>query len=248
MKFLKCLVLSVVLALAGCNSPAPTVRTPDGPTMFTPQQKATHMIRLMRGRDDGGICTGTAIGVHALLTATHCNDSGEGDGVRLDQSLRIYHIQKVLTDDRDHDIYLIDGPELVNTIEYKVRQTVIGEHVYLWGNGGGEYPARKLEGKSFPSKDPSDVDEQQGQAYFTMPVIGGDSGSVVFADDDFIVAVTTYSYIDRKKKEHYTIDFTPNFTPEQIEQAKSYVPVAFVEKKIVKKPERQMTLMDLLGR
>lgn len=203
---------------------------PQPPTPISIQQHATHRLGFIRKGQDVGFCTGTAIGPHAILTATHCrHDISE---IHLDLSTKTYNIMKVLTDDRDHDIYLIDGSPLDYLVEYKVREALVGEPVFLYGNGGAQYPSRKLEGRTIDFEDPSDVDARQGEAVFSLPVIPGDSGSAVFASDGSIVAVTTYAFGKDtpwyqfwvNERDSFSVDFAPNFSPEQIAYATSYVP------------------------
>lgn len=146
--------------------------------------------------------------------------------------LNDYHIQKTLTDDRDHDIYLIDGPPLHDFVEYKVRPAKPWEHVHLYGNGEGEYPAHRQDGVRVPFNDVSEIDNGQGVVRFDMKVIPGDSGSAVVADDGSIVAVTTYLWRENAKDEYgSTVDFLPAFTDEQITEAFTFAPsmVPYVE-------------------
>ncbi len=100
------------------------------------------MVTFFRGDRASGLCTATAIGPHALLTASHCNEH-DLKKIHLDIVLNDYHIQKTLTDGRDHAIFLIDGPSLHDFVDYKVRAALPGEHVHLYGNGEGEYPAHR---------------------------------------------------------------------------------------------------------
>ncbi len=216
-KFL--IVAALLLAALGCGKPKTQTLPPDAPI----QQKATHMITFLdyRGERDG-LCTGTAIGPHAILTATHCDDDRSSNVINLDLSTHKYHIQKFLTDDRDHDIYLIDGSPLRNIVTYAVRTAVRTERVFLYGHGEGTYPSRRLDGLAQDYfYDPSDVDEDQGEVQFTLHVIPGDSGSAVFGMDGKIVGITTYSYSYKKST---SVDFAPSFTPRQIAEALTYEP------------------------
>lgn len=208
--------------------------THNKPTTYyvTPQESATHMVTYVsEGGRELGECTATAIGPHALLTASHCADESDTTKIMLDLSTRRYRIKKILTDNRDHDIYLLDGPAFTNTVPYRTRQVKAGEHVYVWGDGEGQYPARRLDGTEKPIFDPSDVDAAQGEVHFTMPVIPGDSGSAVYADDGAIVAITTYRWDDDSLLNKLlgipntsTLDFEPNFTNAQIAEALAYDP------------------------
>lgn len=213
---------------------------------MTTERRAAH--RVSYGR---GYCSATAIGPHALLTATHCDPKGHVSTIHLDMVMGDYHIEKILTDGRDHDIYLIDGPALTNTVEYKVRPTKVGEHTHLYGSGQGCYPPRRLDGVRVDYDDPSDVDADHGVVKFTEPVIPGDSGSAVFNDDGTIGAVTTYlldgeSYLwGFASDPDTTLDFTPAFTPEQVQEAVAFQPTGYVAPDEPAQVQRVPTLFDL---
>jgi hypothetical protein len=190
------------------------------------------MVVFLRGTRAVGECTATAIGPHALLTASHCNKDDKLTKIHLDLVLNDYHIQKTLTDNRDHDIYLIDGPPLHNFVEYKVRPAKSWERVHIYGDGEGQYPPRRLDGIKLPFDDFSEIDQSQGVVRFGMEVIPGDSGSAVIAEDGSIVAVTTYLWKENEQDKHWsTVDFLPAFTDEQITEAFTFAPslTAYVE-------------------
>lgn len=204
------------------------------------------MITYVKGTRDIGECTGTAIAPHAIMTATHCTDHGTNT-LHLDYSTRIYTVQKVLTDGRDHDIYLIDGPALKNLVTYRTREAKEGEHVYMYGDGEGQYPSRRLDGSVIPTGDPSDVDAEQKERAFTLHVIPGDSGSAIYADDGSIIALTTYTVTSPgehfwNKDFVYCVGFQPGFTQDQILQAQSFVPLPDAPKE-----QKPMTLKDFMS-
>lgn len=208
------------------------------------------MVTFFRGNRSVGECTAIAIGPHALLTASHCNKDEKLTKIHLDIVMNDYHIQKTLTDDRDHDIYLIDGAPLKNFVEYKVRPAKSWERVHLYGNGGGEFPAHRLDGVRLPFGDTSEIDLNQGVVKFSLDVIPGDSGSAVIGDDGSIVAVTTYLWHDHEGDEHgATVDFLPAFTEDQITEALTFAPsdTPYVEQSFV--PRRlPTTVFDFFTR
>jgi len=239
MKFLLALALALALALGAftvqCDrKPVPAVQ----PLVVSIQQKATHMITFMKYGEGAGICTGTAIGPHAILTAHHCNKDGDVDTIKLDNAFQEeMHIEKVLTDGRDHDIYLLDGPAFTNIAFYKSRPTKVGEKVYLYGDGGGNYPPRRLEGNEVTLfTDYSDVDARNHQIMFTMKPIPGDSGSAVWSEDGNIVAVTTYLWLSAPSGGTVlgAVDFEPGFTEDQITEEETFAPSPYVKKSEVK--------------
>jgi hypothetical protein len=200
---------------------------------MTPQRRASHRITLTRNGRKLGYCTATAIGPHALLTASHCNADSKTDTVRLDILLKDYHIEKTLSDGRDHDIYLIDGDPLTNFIPYKVRPAKLGEHTFFYGCEGGTYPCVRRDGVRISFDDPSDVDADAGVVQFSSEAIPGDSGSAVFNDDGTIAAVTTYRWTEPGRFEyeifdiHTGVDFLPGFTADQIKEATEFTPTPY---------------------
>jgi hypothetical protein len=157
----------------------------------TPQQLAEHRVIFV----GEGLCTATAVGPHALLTATHCDEDDKVKKIKLDLAVQEFNILAKTTDGRDHVIYIIDGPAFKNFIllqpgEHTARPA---EHVHIYGGGGGAYPLPYKEGiQTHAVQDTSEVDHAEGLNFYTIPAIPGDSGSAIFGSDGRIIAVTTY--------------------------------------------------------
>lgn len=198
-------------------------------SIVTPQQKATHFIKMLdKEKGSIGYCTATAIGKHALITAEHCVIEGNEKAyfLNVDMSTRNYKILAVGGDGRDHVILLLDGPSFTNLLSVsEPKSTAVGTPVYMYGDGGREYPARKLEGKITNCTDPSDVDADQGMVCFSLPVIGGDSGSLVYDAAGNVVAIITYGYKNDDGSKT-AIGFKLDFDSEAIEFAKEFDPAA----------------------
>lgn len=169
---------------------------------ITLQQKSSHMIQFLgkTGRTTS-VCTVTAVGPHAIMTAMHCNwgvASGTNE-ITLDMSTRHYHILLGIADGRDHIIYLIDGPPLQHYLPayslINVKPTHEDEKVYIFGDGGQTYPPRKLEGQIdiiAQRNDVSDVDSSEKMTWYTLQAIPGDSGAAIFGADGRVVGLVTY--------------------------------------------------------
>ena len=128
--------LGIALALLCVFSPAPTKHAP---ALITPERRATHMITYYEDSASGnsvrsGLCTGTAVGPHALLTALHC-DEGQSDTFSLDLAVRKYKIIGHIYDGQDHIIYHLDGPAFTEFVTIKEREAVLGEAVTSYGDG-----------------------------------------------------------------------------------------------------------------
>lgn len=180
-----------------------------------------------------GVCTSTAIGPHALMTAIHCNEP-KNPIVRIDLSTRDYNVITGTEDDRDHQIILLDGPAFINYLKpealLNVKPARYDETVTIYGSGGAEFPGNRKIGKidqESQSEDPSDVDQGQKTIYYTTTVIGGDSGSAIFGEDGRVVGIVTYS-----NEGGGMIGFGLNFSPGVIAFAQTFSIESFIKENI----------------
>ncbi len=192
-----CTVLSVGLLFTALS----THKVKPQPVTF--QQRTQHMVEFLSNAFlPGGQCTATAIGPHAILTASHCNESDEPLSIlTLDYSTRRYNIVASKEDSHDHTIYLIDGPPLRNYLPQSAllntKPTRVGETVCVYGDGEGTFPPRRLCGGLAvlqQIEDFSDVDQDQGIQYYTLGILHGDSGSAIFGEDGRVVGLVTYGF------------------------------------------------------
>lgn len=168
-------------------------------TQITLEQRASHMVSYL---DEDGkettLCTATAIGPHALLTASHCNDGirrKASTEIKLDYSAHHYTIFAIASDDRDHDIYLIDGPPLLAYISLKVGVAKYGESIRFYGFGEGVYPSTERDGWVRADDDPSDVDHGVQFSLFEIASYHGDSGSAVYNEQGQVVGIVSYGIV-----------------------------------------------------
>ena len=220
-KFLVVLVLGA--ALLGLLSLAPS-RPKYNHAPITPERKATHMIKYYEDEDKGignpsGLCTGTAVGPHALLTALHC-DEGEIDVISLDLAVQKYHIVGYIYDGRDHIIYHLDGPAFKDFVTIQEREAKVGETVTSYGDGRGDFPQHTYFGKVIEDSnggDTSEIDMAAVAHVFSLPVIPGDSGSAIYGTDGDIVALVTYSNSNDYTGTKEAVGFALNFSAEELE-------------------------------
>lgn len=160
---------------------------------LTPQQIATHILFVVNeGGEIQASCTATAIAPNVLMTAEHCIRDGADfvENVRVDRSLVTYHTTVIALDGRDHAVVELDTELFTNILDTNPANTLtVGEAVYAYGNGGGHYPARRLDGFVVDCEDPSDVDAAKGEVCFTLAAIPGDSGALIFDKDNNLVAI-----------------------------------------------------------
>jgi hypothetical protein len=228
-KFLRLVALLAILAGVSYAAYFMQAIQPDV-HVITAQTKSSHKLAFlsMNGRRIGG-CTGTAIGPHAILTAEHCNEQDASEQMSIDLSTHIYNIVATCHDGRDHIIVLLDGPAFKNIDPMKFRAPKMGETLYLYGAGGGAYPPVFKTGKAYGRYDPSDVDANDKIFYGTIPIIPGDSGSAIYAEDGSIIGVVTYGYeregddmIELLKDQTQMAAFELAFTPEDIKKSQEF--------------------------
>lgn len=190
---------------------------------ITPERRATHMITYYDdNKAPSGMCTGTAVGPHALLTALHC-DEGDEDTISLDLAVHKYHIIGIIYDGRDHIIYHLDGPAFTNVVTVKEREAVLGEVVTSYGDGHRDFPQHTYYGKTIVDDnggDTSEIDKADGAHCFSLPVVPGDSGSAVYGTDGSIVALVTYGGTNDETGVQSAIGFALAFTPQELEEIK----------------------------
>lgn len=188
------LTLSIVLLfIFGLPTMSYRNANPAKPAIIGKEQLASHLIVLKDGEGkEIGICTGTAIGPNAILTAEHCSANGEAKIVSIDEVMENRVIEAVAVDGRDHVILLIDGAPFRNIEKIKTAPAKVGEVVTMFGVGGGLYPPTPKYGKITDCQDPSDVDADAEISCATIPVIQGDSGSAIYNTKGEVVSVVTY--------------------------------------------------------
>lgn len=226
MKTGKVLFYSAVVALSlFCIGAVHQLRQLDQPVTYnhkpTVQERYTHEVSFLDETTHGpvGFCTATAIGPHALLTAKHCNEDGPEPSrhIMLDLSTHVYHILTYVSDGRDHVIYLLDGPEFKSVMPYATRKPRLGEKVFIVGCGKDDFPCTVKSGRVLDEYDPSDIDKEDGVFYFSIPVVHGDSGSIVYAEDGTVLGVVTYLVVNGEG-----CGFELDFTQENVRIAQTF--------------------------
>lgn len=189
------------------------------PTMLS-ERLASHYVVMMEGYRREGLCTGTAIGPHAILSAKHCDDDGDVKSITIDLAVEKHNIVRRIEDGRDHIIWLVSGTPLRNIVSVAQKGPGNHEAVSFYGVGGGAYPPVPKYGYTMPCNDPSDADEDAGMKCFETNGIPGDSGSAIYNTSGDIVGILTYRDGDTKPESN--IGFVPNFTAEQLQDAATF--------------------------
>lgn len=220
----KFLFLLVLLCSATLQASAPEA-------VKEQQHRSMHVIRLATKDLDGigvngSTCTAYAIGAHVLLTAEHCNDPGT---LFIDKSWKEIKndwkgstpsiVTEKYFDEHDHMLLVIPSATFTDVSIYnpsEYRPPVSGEGVYFWGNPMGAHDMYRQGYVAGVQKyDDQEKEEQEelgvkADVYlFTMPAVGGDSGSSIFsAEDHRIVAVVTFDIANGRFIGAYTLAFT----------------------------------------
>jgi hypothetical protein len=150
----------------------------------------THIIGFEEA-DGTDECSATAIGPHAILTASHCGAQQNLDTEKVSiDGKDVIVIGKPIRDGNDHVIYILN-------IRFKHYATIstqllnVGDEVFIIGNPGG---LRDILRKGYVvgyRKDRND--SNLIDILYDMNVFYGDSGSVIFNSDGQIVGVLSFT-------------------------------------------------------
>lgn len=212
--------LSIFLMLAMVALPA---------SAFNPekslQRRASHMIifdvhRMNElGQEETGkaLCSASALGKYALITANHC-DVGE-TALRVDKELVDRPVLGRINDGEDHVILLVGGPAFKDTMgafyspdTYKMDK--VGKEIFLYGDGAGIYPPAFRQGRmmgsvTIPEKDIDSMLIKDPTVYLIdVNIIGGDSGSAIYdRRSGNLVTLVTYGMAGGKFCGAYILAF-----------------------------------------
>lgn len=164
----------------------------------------------MQLRFDTGVCSGTAVGPHAILTATHCLDYKtlvvRGHNVV---------VQKRMDDGNDHTILIV-----AQSFKRWSRFGAVparGESVYVIGSPGG------LPGIYSSGNDAGTSTDDGGRMVylFNLPTWFGDSGAAIYGSNGGIVATVSeiLTLNDGRAALYMVIAFPFNFTDKQLAEA-----------------------------
>lgn len=174
----------------------------------------THYIEQTTLTDFAG-CSATAIGPHALLTATHCELPTDQIFVDGDEAKVLWTVR----DGKDHSILFLDGVRFERTARV-TKPSSFGDTVFMFGNPGALHDIFRT-GNYAGSKAPGFFDPPAVMLLYDIKVFHGDSGAALFdAESGDIAAVVTG---DVGNKE-FTLEFSYplSFTPAQLDEARRF--------------------------
>lgn len=161
---------------------------------------------------DDGSCSGTIIGPHAILSATHCFTATRSLAV----DDRAVTVTGVVSDGRDHTIVYVT--QLFRDFAPVVGAPYQTEEVFIFGNPGGlqdMYRVGHVAGTV--DSDSAKLTLYDLNGYF------GDSGSGIFDSDGRLIAVVSEIFYENQNgaSQKYMASFDLHFTKTQLEQAQS---------------------------
>lgn len=128
------------------------------------------------------ICSATAVGPHALLTAAHCELPT--DELYIEGQQEAVTIVNRIRDGADHTIYLIAGIEFPSYATITVKPELhIGDDVFLWGNPG-DWQDILRRGYI--------AGEESGNIVYSFRADHGDSGAAIFDSHGDVIEVLSF--------------------------------------------------------
>jgi hypothetical protein len=181
--------------------------------------RTTHVIRMTDALDISPTkCSATAIGPHALLTASHCEVSS--DEILVDN--KNANVAGILRDGADHSIVYVDitFPQWAVISE---ELPCVADHVFIFGNPGDVQDVYR-EGyvASIKSGEVVPFGKLEMVVYFDLNGFRGDSGAAVFDKKGEIVGVVSTLVVQFQPYEKENVQMKLmgglifQFTPEQL--------------------------------
>jgi V8-like Glu-specific endopeptidase len=161
-----------------------------------------------------GHCSATAVGPHALLTASHCEEPT--DEIYVDGKKA--KVEGILRDGNDHSFLLLSGVAFDKTAELASRKQEVGDEIEIVGNPANHallYRAGHVSGYEFgfPPYFLYDIN-----AFF------GDSGAGIFHDGRIVGVISFLRVEQGEGGTKFTLagGFELSFTDQQIAVARTY--------------------------
>lgn len=187
---LKLLARLTVIVLVGALALSPLFLSVETTATSAIQQRAkpaTHVISTA-GFTEESNCSATAIGRHALLTASHCE--APSDIVSID-GVPGYKIAEILRDANDHSILLLAGATFDAFVPLGSRELKSGEQVFIWGNPSvsGAVYIKQLHKGTYRA---THVFKARLVDVLDFQSFPGDSGSGVFSATGELLGVVSF--------------------------------------------------------
>jgi len=165
----------------------------------------------------GGHCTATAVGPHALLTASHCEEPSEEIYVDGEEAT----IVEIIRDSHDHSILLLQGIEFPAVADVSdAGPSDIGDEVEMSGN-----PARFVDiyRHGYVAGIEETFVNAPSKYLYDLHGFFGDSGAAVFHKGK-IVGVISFLVVEESHEERFSLmgGFSLAFTKQQLARARVF--------------------------
>ena len=168
--------------------------------------KTTHEIISEPFVGGGSQCSATAIGPHALLTASHCEEPVES----LSVDGKTAKILSLSRDGFDHTIYWLDIT-FTDYAKFSAEESQVGDDIFIFGNPGSNSDlfrkgyVSNIPGIKAPAKDLFTAifggSSRPSPIVYDLNGWMGDSGAAIFNSTGEIVGVVSVAMIDNSDKE-----------------------------------------------
>lgn len=136
---------------------------------------------------EGDSCSATAVGPHALLTATHCELGS--DDLAIEGQEKTAHIDGRIRDGNDHTIFLLSGVTFKVYAQIDLKNSISqGDDVFLFGNPGNWSDVYR---RGYMAGIHQDLLGSESETLFDVAGWHGDSGAAIFDSRGEIAAVLT---------------------------------------------------------
>jgi V8-like Glu-specific endopeptidase len=194
---LRKIALLLGLVLAGCT---PSAIVPDPVT-----QKGSDFMTTARLEFEKGICSGTVVQKHTVLSAEHCFKDNPTEMLVNGKKTKILSI---VSDDQDHSLVEVELT-FKQYAKLDLRKPSVGTTIHYWGNPGG---LSMLLRRGYVAG------YEEGYTLWDVNGFFGDSGAGIFNEDGQLIAVMNVLFGEGTGFK--MMGSKPiNFTPQQYAQA-----------------------------
>jgi hypothetical protein len=139
-------------------------------------------------------CSATAIGPHALLTASHCE--GPTEDILID--FMPHKVLGIARDENEHTVFFVDD-KFYAWAKVSTEAMQLGDDVFLFGNPGDMLDVLR---KGYVSKMSADMDDDKAEFALDFNGWPGDSGAGIFNAKGELVGVVSMGHLHESEPDH----------------------------------------------
>lgn len=171
--------------------------------------------------NDDSMCSATAIGPHAIITATHCELPSKVIAVRVGGKATVCTIAGRARDDFDHTIYLLNDITFTDYVDVG-PPFAVADDIFMWGNPGDWQDVFQRGYIAGIYSQP----EKPVEWLIDVQAFPGESGAGIFSPDGKLVGVLT-AYEEQDKKGiniNLAMAYQLHFSDEAYATARTWTP------------------------